>query len=260
MVPNFHNPYITPVTGVGFGVPSTEACEEKTEMKDHSLGYLVMPRAEGGDLFDAIINSVFRWEEKVEVLLEILCGLAELHSHGIVYGDMKPENILLTDKKRPQIADFGLMWPVKAKMASCDQGSLAYLAPEQLFGHATCSREMDIWSTGLTAPILFFGDNLVYRQDDPRVERVTKSLRKWWTSQEEKLNLTSSEHVFPSLVSLLMYWTSLPTVWIQKYVETKRQPMVQALVQWIDAPDKKGRNLRSQTEKIFRRKQPLCLK
>jgi hypothetical protein len=49
-------------------------------------------------------------EEKMHVLTEIATGLAELHSAGIVHGDIKPENILLSDHKPRlvRLADFGL--------------------------------------------------------------------------------------------------------------------------------------------------------
>jgi serine/threonine protein kinase len=41
------------------------------------------------------------------VTAEILSGLAYLHELGVVYGDLKPENVLLDDKNHAKLSDFG---------------------------------------------------------------------------------------------------------------------------------------------------------
>ena len=45
--------------------------------------------------------------ERYRLLVEISRALAELHILGIVHGDLKPNNILLSDKLSVRIADFG---------------------------------------------------------------------------------------------------------------------------------------------------------
>ena len=44
--------------------------------------------------------------------LEILIALDHIHSHGVVYRDLKPENLLIDDEGHIKIADFGLSKPV----------------------------------------------------------------------------------------------------------------------------------------------------
>lgn len=40
---------------------------------------------------------------------DLLAGLDYLHSHGVVHGNIKPDNVLLTPEGRCKLSDFGLM-------------------------------------------------------------------------------------------------------------------------------------------------------
>ena len=48
------------------------------------------------------------WGEALEVMNQVLAGLAAAHQAGIVHGDVKPENVLLTADGRVKVVDFGL--------------------------------------------------------------------------------------------------------------------------------------------------------
>ncbi len=74
--------------------------------------YLVMDLAEGGELFDRIIERG-ELSEKVasRMFLSAVKGVHHLHERNIAHLDIKPENLLLTSKSDDagiKIADFGL--------------------------------------------------------------------------------------------------------------------------------------------------------
>ncbi|KAI4877980.1 hypothetical protein NFI96_027960, partial [Prochilodus magdalenae] len=67
----------------------------------------------GGELFDFIAEKENLMEnEAIEFMKQILKGVAFMHSKQIAHFDLKPENIMLSDKKveHPEIKiiDFGL--------------------------------------------------------------------------------------------------------------------------------------------------------
>ncbi|KYH44000.1 serine/threonine-protein kinase [Branchiibius sp. NY16-3462-2] len=76
---------------------------------DRDVTCLVMPLAEGGSLQDVLAaRGHLTVGEIVTVLVPLAQALHHLHTLGIVHGDLKPANVLLTADGRPLLADLGV--------------------------------------------------------------------------------------------------------------------------------------------------------
>jgi len=67
-------------------------------------------------------------EQLVEVTRQAGAGLAAAHAAGLVHGDVKPTNLLVTPEERVVVVDFGLSMPPDVAASG---GTPGYMAPEQ---------------------------------------------------------------------------------------------------------------------------------
>ena len=152
-------------------------------------------------------------------MLEIMCGLSYLHSKGIMHRDIKPANILvMNDLSKIKIADFGLSCfkPIYDGQLSPEIQTLAYKAPEVIFGLLKYDQKVDVWSTGCIFWELHHGTKLfkpdsevgLYMQILKALGPITRedvdALRKWPELERKFPNLpkfrgTSQTELAPKL-------------------------------------------------------------
>ncbi len=125
------------------------------ERLSEGLPFLVLDWLGGGSLRSA-------WNEREPLSLappllrDVSEALVELHAAGLGHGDLKPDNLMLSeDAERVVLVDFGLSGDANA--ATPTGGTLRYLAPEVLQvdnapGRAVASdaRARDLYALGLT--------------------------------------------------------------------------------------------------------------
>eukprot|EP00760_Papus_ankaliazontas_P033201 PhM_4_TR622/c0_g1_i1/m.30067 len=118
--------------------------------------YFAMEYYEGGDLH-AYLRAANKHRLRVEharhAAAEVLVALRHLHSTGVLYRDLKPENVLVCKQGHMHLSDFGLAKEVAGH--DVDEyrthsvvGSPLYIAPEVLRKEAYNSA-IDYWSFGV---------------------------------------------------------------------------------------------------------------
>ncbi|KAA6401187.1 MAG: putative protein serine/threonine kinase [Streblomastix strix] len=99
--------------------------------------YLVLECCSNGDLRQ-YINQMMKMGVEIsdkkawEMVGQVIESLNQLHANGIIHGDMKPENILLTEDFEVKLADFGLTKKLQEgrEYITAFGGTTRYLSPE----------------------------------------------------------------------------------------------------------------------------------
>lgn len=123
---------------------------------------LILELVSGGELFDFIAEKENLLESgAIEFMKQILEGLGFMHSKSIAHFDLKPENIMLSDKVSPnpiiKLIDFGLAHRFHhGEEYRSTSGTPQYIAPE-VINCEPLSTAADMWSIGVITFILLSG-------------------------------------------------------------------------------------------------------
>jgi serine/threonine protein kinase len=122
---------------------------EISEEEDQS--FIVMEYIEGQSLRQKILKGPLDQTEVLDIAIQVAEGLEEAHKKGIVHRDIKPGNIMLTEKGAAKVMDFGLAKVFGGSLITREattMGTVAYMSPEQAKGEVVDHRT-DIWSLGV---------------------------------------------------------------------------------------------------------------
>jgi serine/threonine protein kinase/Tfp pilus assembly protein PilF len=70
-------------------------------------------------------------EGVLRLAVQLAEALAFIHGRGVLHGDLKPSNVLMTPSARPMLLDFNLAWDARRGTPRVG-GTIRYMAPEQL--------------------------------------------------------------------------------------------------------------------------------
>ncbi len=148
-----------------------------------SLFFLLMEYVDGANVRQLIAGKNLSPREALAIVPQICEALQFAHDIGVVHRDIKPENILLDQRGRVKIADFGL---AKLTAADADEHSLTgthqimgtprYMAPEQLEQSRTIDHRVDIYSLGVVFYEMLTGE-IPMGMFDPPSKKVLVDVR-----------------------------------------------------------------------------------
>lgn len=117
-------------------------------------GWIVMELVEGRPLSELLSGGhTLSWEQLAPILLQIAGGLQASHEGHVIHRDVKPSNILISDKGVAKLTDFGISLAPRAEALTAVgmvMGTAQYLPPEQAMGH-TATASGDIYALGVIA-------------------------------------------------------------------------------------------------------------
>jgi predicted Ser/Thr protein kinase len=89
-------------------------------------------------------------EEKLDVIVQVLRGLAFAHDHGVVHRDVKPSNVRILDDGSVKLVDFGIakLGATSVTKSGMMVGTVHYMSPEQIRGQVLDGRS-DVFSVGV---------------------------------------------------------------------------------------------------------------
>lgn len=211
-VASLRHPYIVPIHEVG---------------RIEGVDYFTMLYVEGLPLHRGAAMEGLDHREIVQVFLRACDAVDYAHSEGILHRDIKPDNILLDQKRNPVLIDFGISRGLEEdEDGGTILGSPAYLPPEYVAGAAYDIRS-EVYALGATLYTLLAGRPPREGVDTVQVLRSAANL-------EPVRSLRSvSRNVDRDLAQIVM--TALSTQPAQRYATVR--DLMTDLVRWQEGDE-----------------------
>ncbi|KAG8724885.1 hypothetical protein FRC09_012548 [Ceratobasidium sp. 395] len=128
-------------------------------------------------MFRGLIGMIAQWEsngslpqylerhadaDRCIMSAQVAEGLSYLHASGVVHGDLKGANVLISQDGIPQLADFGNAklqeYTLKFSKTSTKEALSSRWAAPELFEGESCSYATDVYALGMTILEAITGD------------------------------------------------------------------------------------------------------
>jgi predicted Ser/Thr protein kinase/TolB-like protein len=132
--------------------------------------FLAMAYCEGETLNERLARGRLDVADAQSLGTQVAAGLAAAHRRGIVHGDIKPHNIVLTTDNAAKIVDFGVAKMIgdAAAPPPVTPGTLAYMSPEQTRSDGSDAR-VDVWALGVVLYEMIAGSRPFTPTDAPNL-------------------------------------------------------------------------------------------
>ena len=118
---------------------------------------LILEYAPNGNLFQLIQKKKSLSEnECFAYFIQTIDAIYFLHENNIIHRDIKPENLLLFNKSKIKLCDFG--WSTELEIANRTTfcGTIEYMAPE-IIKEESYEKSVDIWALGILLYEMYYG-------------------------------------------------------------------------------------------------------
>lgn len=118
--------------------------------QDSKYLYMLMEPCLGGEIWTLLRRNKRFSDETAQFYVGcVILALDYLHDRGIIYRDLKPENLLLDSNGYVKLTDFGFSRRLdQGQLAGTFCGTTEYLAPE-IITQKSYDFKADVWSLGI---------------------------------------------------------------------------------------------------------------
>lgn len=120
-----------------------------------TVPYIVTELIRGSDLKEFLKTKTLSARRAAQLSLKLAEAMGHAHDAGVVHRDLKPANVMMDEKNRPHVMDFGLAKQfigrdVERTIDGQIMGTPAYMSPEQARGDSKhVDQRSDVYSLGV---------------------------------------------------------------------------------------------------------------
>lgn len=141
-------------------VPIKYACQNDDNI------YLAMPYFQNGSIKSLLNQRYLTIREIIVFATQFLSALHHIHTKKLIHFDLKPDNILISDRGEALVSDFGLAKQLKLNGFAEQDRTYSKMTPPEAFHDYEFTSKFDIYQAGLTLYRLCNGDNKFYSHFD----------------------------------------------------------------------------------------------
>lgn len=170
------------------------------------IPWIAMELLSGRTLFEmATQRRRLPIDETISICQQLFHGVAAAHDAGVVHRDLKPQNIVVANSLRPDVAftvkviDFGISKRLQGEpQQTMAMGTYSWMAPEQDSSRSVVDLRTDVWALGLIVFWLLTGKCFWLHANGPRDLLLRELHESPIPSASKRMSALGSEPLGPS--------------------------------------------------------------